>query len=537
MSRPVSIVVDATKKLGKYIPINRFFGADEPNYAYYPDGKALLQELGNLRPAQTYFRTHNLLTTGDGTPALKWGSTNVYTEDDHGNPVYDWTIVDRIFDTYLECGIKPYVQIGFMPKALSTHPEPYKFSFTPGSPYNMIYTGWSYPPTDYKKWGELVYRWTKHCVERYGKQEVESWYWEVWNEPNIPYWQGSFDEFLGLHDVAIAAVKRALPTARVGGCETAGGPGKDWLQKFLKHTLRGGNKATGEIGGPLDFISFHAKGAPTFVDGHVRMGIAEILRDVDSAFRVVESFPELKDKPIVIGEMDPDGCAACITPQYGYRNGLLYPSYTVASFVRAIELAERRGVNLEGAVTWAFEFEGQPYFDGLRVLATNQINKPVLNAHRMMAKMIGNRIEAGSDGQVPLDTVLSSGVSGETDVGVMATTDEDRVHVLVWHYHDDDLPKPEADVSLKVAGISGYGSKIRIHHHRVDNEHSNSYTMWLKMGSPQSPSQEQDMKLKESGQLQMIETSKEVEIDRGILEMKLTLPIHGLSLIAVEGCQ
>lgn len=537
MSRAVSILVDVSKKLGKYVPINRFFGADEPNYAYYPDGKALLQELGSLGPAQTYFRTHNLLTTGDGTPALKWGSTNAYTEDSSGNPTYNWTILDQIFDAYLECRVKPYVQIGFMPKPLSTHPEPYEFTFTPGSPYNMIYTGWSYPPRDYEKWGELIYQWTKHCVERYGKDEVESWYWEVWNEPNIPYWQGTFDEFLALHDYAIAAVRKALPTARVGGCETAGGPGKDWLPKFLEHTLRGKNKATGEVGGPLNFISFHAKGAPTFVDGHVRMGIAEVLRDVDSAFRAISSFPELKDKPIVIGEMDPDGCAACITPQYGYRNGLLYPSYTVASFVRAIELAERHTVNLEGAVTWAFEFEERPYFDGLRVLSTNQIGKPVLNAHRVMAKMGGQRIEATSDGQVSLDTVLSSGISNRTDVGVMGTADVNRVHVLLWHYHDDDLLRPEADVSLKIAGLLDYGRKLRLLHYRVDNAHSNSYTTWSKMGFPQSPSKEQYAELKKSGQLQMIESPTEVEVENGTLEMKLTLPMHSLSLIAVEKCQ
>src|SRR5438067_2005374 len=101
---PVAIRVDAAKTKGALRPIWRFFGADEPNYAYMKDGQKLLAELGRLRPHDVYFRTHNLLTTGDGTPALKWGSTNAYTEDARGNPVYDWTIVDRIFDTYLKHG-------------------------------------------------------------------------------------------------------------------------------------------------------------------------------------------------------------------------------------------------------------------------------------------------------------------------------------------------------------------------------------------------------------------------------------------------
>ena len=108
---PVAIRVDANTDLGPLRPIWRFFGADEPNYATMKDGRKLLQELGRLRPRQIYFRTHNLLNTGDGTPALKWGSTNAYTEDARGNPVYSWTILDRIFDTYLAAGVRPYAQI------------------------------------------------------------------------------------------------------------------------------------------------------------------------------------------------------------------------------------------------------------------------------------------------------------------------------------------------------------------------------------------------------------------------------------------
>ena len=112
----VSINVDAGQSLGPLRPVWRFFGADEPNYAYLPDGERLIGELGALKPGEVYFRAHNLLTTGDGTPGLKWGSTNAYREDQSGTPIYDWTILDRIFDTYLKHGVRPYVEIGFMPK-------------------------------------------------------------------------------------------------------------------------------------------------------------------------------------------------------------------------------------------------------------------------------------------------------------------------------------------------------------------------------------------------------------------------------------
>ncbi len=297
---PVTIHVDASRTQGELRPIWRFFGADEPNYAYMKDGKKLLSELGQIGEPTKYFRAHNLLTSGDGTPALKWGSTNAYTEDAHGNPIYDWTITDRIFDAYLGRGLKPYAQIGFMPQALSVKPEPYQHRWTPRAAYDEIYTGWAYPPRDYARWGELVFQWARHCVEKYGREEVEQWFWQVWNEPNIGYWRGTPQEFYKLHDYAIDGVRRALPTAKIGGPDTAGGGGQ-FLRDFLEHSLRGANHATGQTGTPLDFLSFHAKGAPRWVDGHVQMGIASQLRTINETFALIASYPELKDKPIVIG--------------------------------------------------------------------------------------------------------------------------------------------------------------------------------------------------------------------------------------------
>ncbi|WP_198953748.1 GH39 family glycosyl hydrolase [Rhodopirellula sp. MGV] len=301
----VNVEVDAAETIGELKPIWRFFGADEPNYATMKDGQTLLEDLGELRPQQVYFRAHNLLTTGDGTPALKWGSTDIYRENENGDPIYNWRIVDGIFDSYLKRGVRPYAQIGFMPQALSTHPEPYRHHWRPGMPYQQVYTGWSYPPKDYDKWGELVYQWVNHCVERYGREEVETWYWQTWNEANIGYFRGTDEEFRKLHDYAIAGVRRALPNARVGGPDSAG-DGGNWTRKFLDHCLHGTNYATGEKGTPIDFVSFHAKGAPRFIDGHIQMGIANQLRTIDDGFRIVASFPELKSTPIVIGESDPE---------------------------------------------------------------------------------------------------------------------------------------------------------------------------------------------------------------------------------------
>src|SRR5687767_6463266 len=153
----ISIRVDAKRELGLLRPAYSYFGYDEPNYTYMKDGKRLLSQLAAASPVPVYIRVHNLLTTGDGTAALKWGSTNAYTEDDAGKPRYDWTIVDRIFDTLLERRMKPLVEIGFMPEALSVKPQPYQHSWAPEQQYRSIFTGWAYPPKDYGKWSELIY--------------------------------------------------------------------------------------------------------------------------------------------------------------------------------------------------------------------------------------------------------------------------------------------------------------------------------------------------------------------------------------------
>jgi xylan 1,4-beta-xylosidase len=531
---PVTIKVDAARPQGELKPIWRFFGADEPNYATMKDGRKLLAELGRLGPHQVYFRAHNLLTTGDGTPALKWGSTNAYTEDAQGKPVYDWRVIDRIFDTYRDRGLKPYAQIGFMPQALSIKPEPYQHEWRPGLPYNKVYTGWAHPPKDYAKWAELVFQWVKHSVERYGRAEVERWYWEVWNEPNIAYWQGTPEEFHKLHDYAIDAVRRALPSARVGGPDTAGGAGGKWLGNFLEHCLRGTNYATGKTGTPIDFLAFHAKGAPKVVDGHVQMGIANQLRTIDGAMAVIASFPELKEKPIVIGESDPEGCAACQGPQLGYRNGTMYSSYTAASFARKHDLAAKHGVNLEGALTWAFEFEDQPYFAGFRALASNGVDLPVLNVFRMFGKMGGRRLAVQSSADTGVEAIMKDGVRGTPDVSALASLEGKKLTVMAWHYHDDDVPGPDAAVELSLSGLPLARGEARLQHYRIDESHSNSFAAWKRMGSPIAPNEQQYAELEKAGQLAAMEAPATVRIDGGTATLPLALPRQAVSLIVLE---
>ncbi len=528
------IHVDLSKETGDMKPIWAWFGHDEPNYTYMKDGKKLLSELAALSPVPVFVRTHNLLTTGNGRPALKWGSTNVYTEDSQGNPVYYWKIVDSIFDTYMARKMKPLAQIGFMPEALSTHPQPYQHSWRPGAPYKDVFTGWAYPPKDYNKWRELIYQWAKHCVARYGKKEVESWWWEVWNEPNIGYWQGTVEEYCKLYDYAADGLRRALPSARIGGCDITGG-GSKFLSAFLEHCLHETNYATGKTGSPLDMVLFHAKGQPRVADGNVVMNVGIQMRNIRDALVTINSFAALKNIPLVIGESDPEGCAACgmsTNPENAYRNGTMYSSYTAASFARKYLLADSFDVNLTGAVSWAFEFEDQPWFAGFRDLATNGVDKPVLNVFRMFGMMKGKRVAVDGNRMYKLETFVDSSVRGQTDIGAIAAKDKRSATILVWNYHDEDRQGPPEKTMLNIDGLPA--SAVTITEYRVDNEHSNSYEAWKKMGSPQHPTAEQVRMLQQAGQLQKMHDKPLKLTAKNKIVIGLNLPRQGVSLLKID---
>jgi xylan 1,4-beta-xylosidase len=510
-----------------YKPIWNYFGADEPNYVYAPKGERLLRELTALSPAPVYMRVHNLLTTGDGDASLKWGSTNAYTEDAQGRPVYDWKITDRIFDALSGAGVRPLVEVGFMPEALSTHPEPYQHTFPKGD----VFTGWSYPPKDYDKWSALVSAWATHLHERYGAS-VDDWLWEVWNEPDIAYWHGSPEEYDRLYDVTAAAIRKVLPHAKIGGPESTG-PYDDspksqaFLKQFLEHCAHGKNAATGAVGAPLDFISFHPKGSPKVVDGHVQMSIAHQLKAADLGMRIVASFPEWRNTPIIMGENDPEGCAACgvkQNPQNAYRNGPLYGVSIAESTARDYELARGHGVHLQGSVTWAFEFENQPYFAGYRDLATNGVDKPVLNVFREWGMLGGHWLRVDSTGALSLQQMLAEVASQQSDVNAVATQQGNEVDVLVWNYDDRDVEARDAHVSLHILGLK---SSVAMEEYLVDHDHSNAYTAWLEMGSPEQPTIAQHEALVKASGLEMVR-SEQLNSD-GVIPLKLQR--QGVALI------
>ena len=529
-SDSVAIEVDAAEGLGPWRPIWNWFGYDEPNYTYAPGGRALLGTLAGLHEGPVYVRMHNLLTSGDGTAALKWGSTGAYREDGEGRAVYDWTITDRIFDALVEAGVVPFVQVGFMPEALSTEPVPYRHDF----PRSGITTGWACPPRDDQRWGALVSAWAGHLRERYGRAVEEVWPWEVWNEPDGLYWRGSADEFCRLYDVTVAAVTAVLPGVRIGGPHTCSPDREEaaaFLRHFLGHCTSGRNHVTGAVGSRLDFVAFHAKGQPALVEGRVRMGLRKQMRDIARGLEIVGEFPALAGRPVILGESDPEGCAACsaaMYPENVYRDGPVYGAYVVQALARTMELSARAGRPIEGSVTWAFTFEGERPFVGLRELATNGVDKAVLNAFRLMGRLGGERLAARSGRFAALAEVLEDGVPGAADLGVLATRDDRGVSVLVWHYGDDE-EGPEARVELTVRGVAAPSGVTRW---RVDGAHGNAHRAWREMGEPDALTAGQVAALRAvSGP---VAVDGEAVASDGQVRLAFALPRHGVSLVRLD---
>ena len=527
----VSIQVDATQRGKPLKHVWQYYGYDEANYTTTPDCKALMRTVAEINPEPVYLRQHFLLNSGDGIAAPKWSSTNVYTEDRNGNPVYDWRIMDGIMDAVTESGCRPLVEIGLMPKDLSVRPDPYR----PPKPFGPNEgVGVFFPPKDYEKWAELIRQWARHTKDRY-KNVEEVWLWELWNEPDIFYFQGTYEDYVKLFEYTEQALHEVMPAAVFGGPHVAG-VGK-FMQRFLTHCATEKNSLTGKTGTRLDYIGFHAKGGTAFKDGHVRMSMLGQLQKHQRGFAMVTSFPEFRNTPIIIGEADPDGAAgmpASQSPSRGYRNVPAYGAYVAAMMKYSLDLAEREKVNLKGVLTWAFMFDGMPWFEGYRTLATNGIHKPVLNAFKMLGRLKGNELPLISDGAVGLDEILKASVIVQPDINGMAVVDGQSVKVLIWNYHDFLVPAESAPIQLKVKLPPDFGSKAQVIHYRIDDKHSNAYTKWLELGSPQNPDAEMLAELKRAMELEMFEPAGLIDITNSQATLNFDLPRFGLSLIILN---
>ena len=230
---------------------------------------------------------------------------------------------------------------------------------------------------------------------------------------------------------------------------------------------------------------------------------------------------------------------ACKGSQNGYRNGPLYGVSVAEATMRTYELARKYGVTVQGAVTWAFEFEDQPPFAGFRELATNGIDKPVLNVFQA-ARHAGQRgrnheggwLKTESSGALPLDDVTANSVTGAPDINAVATRNGAEIDVLIWNYHDADVVAPSTPLILTLDGVEA-GSLVASEY-RVDAEHSNAYRAWQKMGSPEVLTDVQQKELEKAGALEQTVAEHSVSIHSGQVNFGSNVPRQGVLLLRLR---
>ena len=315
-----------------------------------------------------------------------------------------------------------------------------------------IYTGWAYPPKDYAKWGELVYQWARHCVERYGQRGGR--------ELVLGGLERAGHRLLARHARGVPQAVRLRRRRREARAADGAGrrPARHRPERradaAVPARLPRALPARHELRDRQDRLAARLRRLPrqgrAARSSTATCGWASATSCARSttASRSSRRSRSCSDTPIVIGESDPEGCAACsVADQPGERLPQRHDVFELhRRAARAdVRAGRRHGVNLRGAVTWAFEFEDQPYFAGFRDLATNGIDKPVLNVFRMFGQMGGERLAVDSSGALPLDAIRDDGVRDAPDVAALASRERAmRSPCCVWNYHDDDVPAPAA---------------------------------------------------------------------------------------------
>jgi len=544
MAERVQVAVDAGRVIGTLARTWNYIGYDECNYTHSPGGIALIEKFGKLgRPY--YMRAHHLLCTGILHGFYKWGSTNAYIEDEKGDPVYNFDLIDEMCDIWLRNDCKPFFEIGFMPRdladpRLAEDGKRYK-SHGHISEYQRV--GWAMPPKDYQRWYDLVFALVAHCVKRYGAAEVETWYWEMWNEPDIFYWRGTPEEFHKLYDYTEAAVHAALPTARFGGPATCGnrtadGHGTVFLDAFLRHIRHGTNYVSGNTGTRIDFTTFHTKGGGYEFDTLARKQIPSVkvfLENVRTQFEVIEKYG-YGDLECVLSEADPDGWAAggrFDNFNLNFRNTEYYASYTASAYKNLYDLADRLGADIR-PLAWAFMFEGERCFEGTRTFSTQGIDKAMFNLFKLYEKLGDTRVALTSSRDLdPLAFADDNGAKEGPEIDGWATAKDGAVQILLYCHHDDWDVDRAFDIDLSVEAMP-FGGPARVTHYRIDAAHSNAYAEWARQGRPNYPTPEQYEAIKARDGLEMCEAPRVAHPAEGRLVHSFTLPTRGVSLLLIE---
>jgi xylan 1,4-beta-xylosidase len=410
----------------------------------------------------------------------------IYNEDRQGNAVYNFSYVDQIYDGLLATGVRPFVEISFMPNQLAASHNLHPFWYHP----NIA------PPKDWDKWDALIAAFTHHLIDRYGLDEVAQWYFEVWNEPNLDFWGGNpkQDTYWELYDHTAVALKKINSRLRVGGPATAQAA---WVDVMIRHC------AEKKI--PLDYVSTHvyANDTAQYIFG-TQENIPRdkmVCRAVDKVHQQIKSsiMPNL---PLIWSEFNAS-----------YKNETEVTDSAYMGPWMADTIRQCDGlVDIMSYWTFSDVFEEQgvvktPLYGGYGLIAADDIPKPAFNAFKLLHKLGDERLQLDSD-------------------SALLTRRKDGTLVLaVWNYSAPDRSGLTKAIHLRLQGSNARHVTI----FRADGGHGDMHAPYEKMGSPTYPTQKQIQELQRASELGSPEVG---HFDHG--ELNVTLPLHGLAVLEIK---
>lgn len=409
-----------------------------------------------------YIRMHGLLCDDMG----------VYREDRNGNPEYNFQYIDMLYDFILSIGMKPFVELGFMPEALAS-----------GKQTIFWWKGNVTPPKDYKKWGDLIYHLVLHFTERYGADEVKTWYFEVWNEPNLTpwFWTGTMDDYFKLYQYSVNAIKSVNKDYRVGGPATAGAAWEVELIDFCRNNHL-----------PLDFISTHAYGVDQgFLDEYGNFGTVLAKNPMSLSIDVLNSRKEIAGSSMPNLELHYTEWSSSYTPA-----DPIHDSYHQAAYI--LDRIKMVGDAANSMSYWVFTdiFEEPgprftPFHGGFGLINYQGINKPAFYAYKFLNQL----------GSIELLNTDSCSYACKDERG--------NVQILLWDftytlpdsvnnqdYYIRDLPaKSKGKVQIKISEIPADTYRVEIY--KAGYRVNDPYTTYFDMGRPNQLTKEQVYKIKE----------------------------------------
>jgi len=418
--------------------------------------------------------------------AIFHDEVGIYDEDAQGHAVYNFSYVDQIYDGLLANGVRPFVELSFMPKKLAAKDMPHPFWYKP----NVS------PPKDWAKWDGLITEFTKHLIARYGSDEVSRWYFEVWNEPNLDFWGGDPKQatYWELYDHTARALKAVSPRSRVGGPGTAQAA---WVDAFIRHC------ADNRV--PVDFVSAHVYGNDSATNV---FGTSESIPRNQMVGRAVKKVHDqikssaMPNLPLIWSEFN-----ASYMNEPAVTDSL-YMGPWLADTVRQCD-----GL-VDVLAYWTFSdvFEEQgvvktPFYGGFGLLAAGGIPKPAFNAVKLLHRLGDERIEL------------------ESDWALLTRRKDGSLVLAVWNDAAPDQAGAAKTVTLRFKGLKSKRSLIS----RLDAAHGDFHAVYEKMGSPRYPTEAQIQQLTKAAEFGPSEARRLRNA-----ELTLTLPAHGLAVIELK---